>query len=155
MREIKYKAWDLVEARMRAVAFIEFDAAGDIANIALIGKPLDKKHGYVARFDERPDGEDLILMQFTGLRDAEGKEIYEGDILKWTAPEPDMVDSSWPSEVTVVGFTTASFTRKNIQGEEEALDCNVGDVENGVLVSEEVIGNIYENPDLLANPQQA
>jgi hypothetical protein len=58
------------------------------------------------------------------------------------------VDHSWPSEVTVIGFKDGSFTRRNHHGIEESLNTNEGDISEERLVEEEVIGNIYENPEL-------
>lgn len=77
-------------------------------------------------------GENGILMQFTGLKDKNGKEIYEGDVLdnyggkynsivEWNAGEDDECRNY------IAGFW---------------LNYEPGDLE--------VIGNIYENPELIA-----
>ena len=73
----------------------------------------------------------IILMQYTGLKDKNGKEIYEGDILKGTfygfpMPEYDYVFQIYWDEKEK-GFMASYF---------EPSEC-------------EVIGNIYDNPELL------
>jgi len=108
MREIKFRAWDKAEKMMRKV----WD---DLAHI---------------------DG--LELMQFTGLLDKSGKEIYEGDVLK-CRNHLDTLSYGYapgPSTENTFGYywTTSG----------SAL-ATVDDVEDRY----EVIGNIYEHSELL------
>lgn len=80
-----------------------------------------------------------ILMQFTGLKDKNGKEIYEGDLLyckKTSEMFPD--EDRWISDVR---YSEASFTYRG----DDPLE------ENECLEEMEVIGNIYENPELLTD----
>jgi uncharacterized phage protein (TIGR01671 family) len=75
--------------------------------------------------------EDIELMQFTGILDKNGKEIYEGDIVLF---------SDWkPKVIAFKDKSFAGFTLKNTD-----LFLTTYDSERM-----EVIGNIYENPDLL------
>jgi hypothetical protein len=80
--------------------------------------------------DDFPENDDdFILMQFTGLHDKNGKEIYEGDI----------VGSSWGyphSKVGIVDFENIIYAKH---------ECVIPD-------DLEVIGNIYEHPELLKEP---
>ena len=72
---------------------------------------------------------DLITMQFTGLKDKNSKEIYEGDIIK--------TQDDYNSErIIEVRFGNAEFYPL----------ANAGRIQNKIF---EVIGNIYENPELL------
>lgn len=135
-REIKYRAWDLVSSTMRHVSVIEFDAAGEICNIALAAPGLDTKHGYHARFEERENGDDLILMQYTGLHDKNGVEIFEGDVLKCK-------NSS--QGVLIWNTKRAGYLLDTTQ----TKDGWTHPIDGFDIGTAEVTGNIYENPELL------
>ncbi len=75
--------------------------------------------------------ESTPVMQFTGLKDSEGKEIYEGDILSW--PERQMEAE--------VKFNNCKFFLKDVDSDFKE-DMNLHHPFR-------IIGNIFENPELL------
>jgi len=111
MREIKFRAWDARHSHWLKIRSLQFD--GDLRGSEATGFEKD-----LAYF---PIKENVILMQFTGLKDKNGKEIYEGDILG---------DVAW-RQVVEWDKDSACFL-----GLESLWDFSV-------------IGNIYETPDLL------
>lgn len=122
MRPIKFRAWDKDEKKM------------------IIPKKSDVWHPVIRMLDgknfvDRKNSKNWELMQFTGLHDKNGKEIYEGDIVKSSMPYNDTtIDKidvvEWNDEVC--SFELTKGVRTFFKG-----------------LIHEVIGNIWENPELL------
>lgn len=74
-----------------------------------------------------------VWLQYTGLKDKHGKEIYEGDILQ--LPSRYYGDTYYEKSIGVIEWDYDSWYVKN-QGDAQYSDM-------------EIIGNIYENPELL------
>ncbi len=123
MREIKFRGWDKVDGVMWLWPAVKQFAM----------KELEENTAFA-------------YMQYTGLKDKNGKEIYEGDIVR--------LDDNWMPEVR--GRWTVVFQEVNGQwalerGKDELwkmlswVDINAPKSADWAL---EVLGNIYENPDL-------
>lgn len=131
-REIKLRAWDKKHKRMvnldTPTAFCEsgYDEIDYIAFSEGDARYVDSNQVVWA--------EQYELMQYTGLKDRHGVEIYEGDIVR----EYDDYDG----EPAIIDWNTddACF-RINYDGESDGF-YNIG----STMI--EVIGNIYENPEL-------
>lgn len=90
----------------------------------------------------RPRDKNIILMQSTGLFDKNGKEIFEGDILEVTDKH------SW-LEVVSYSQEKAMFVTEEINREFKVPESPLYDLSDSTFLKFEVIGNIYENPELL------
>lgn len=95
-------------------------------------------------FEEPEPMSDTVLMQFTGLLDRHGKEIYEGDIVLNFGDIHEHTDKYWE-----IYFSNGSFWMKTLNQISittiKKIPVN-SQLENNYV---EVIGNIYENPNLL------
>ena len=82
----------------------------------------------------RQDGSEFIPLEFTGLKDKNGKEIYEGDVVK----------GGVIGELVEIYWRNGGFGIKNQFTKDNPDSITFIDLE-----ACEVIGNIYENPELL------
>lgn len=82
------------------------------------------------------------VMQYTGLKDKNGKEIYEGDVLKRVQYYED--GSTPDLHFGIITWDDCYFYSHSIKNE---ISRSIGNKPD--CVSYEVIGNIYENPELL------
>ena len=94
--------------------------------------------------------DDIPVMQFTGLKDKNGKDIYEGDVLnKKTTYQNNMADRRFQIETQrLVTFEAGSFIDGNTGISLYDKLRNISYSPNG-WTDYEVIGNIYESPELL------
>jgi hypothetical protein len=128
-RELKFRAWDSVDRVMKDPFTLSDIAAGYDC-----GYRVDKDLPLVRPHDE--DDRDFI-MQYTGLKDKDGREVYEGDIIeaKHYAPQRYLV------EFIEGGFC---LTHPKLNG--YPMDINLMYPSTGCMFK--VIGNIYENEEL-------
>lgn len=127
-REIKFRAWDNNEEWMVDDMLLSFD--GEILTDDV--QPHDTPYKEIELADEGR----YELMQFTGLHDKNGVDIYEGDVLR---------DSE---SIVIVKFVSGEFSvdYRTIGGKWR----NYGSLFDYLEDYEgEIIGNIYENSDLL------
>lgn len=131
MREIRFRAWRTDEKYM---------VTSDTGVLTVLRNCYGNKGlAEQARFsniDNQPNPNKFILMQYTGLKDKTGKEIYEGDILDCSYINP--MSKEVVKRLFEVVFKDGCFKAKCIGHSPYFVN------EKGV-----VAGNIYENPELL------
>ena len=131
MREIKFRAWLKEDKKMVNVETMDF------ADKSM--QYLEKSEIVNAYLLRRVIFDDIELMQYTGLKDKNGAEIYDGDIV--------LVELSGTSTwyKTVVKIKEGAFIASLIDGEDYIYIFNCGFDSNDF----EILGNIYENKNLL------
>lgn len=127
----KYRAWNKSTKEMYE--------ADDIVYIDFEEKQICVKTLFFERAS-RYDFNDIVLMQSTGLTDKNGKEIFEGDILSVETDEENVkVEVSWDSKHALFAFESKKYNEKIPL--DELFEDN--------SYPFKIIGNIYENPELL------
>lgn len=92
-------------------------------------------------------GDGCILMQFTGLLDKHGKEIYEGDIIRSYGPYGE--ENRFIIQYGQGGYDSGYYPYIGFYCEEVETDYTDGFAMEMFEENKEVIGNIYENAELL------
>lgn len=97
--------------------------------------------------DSALESKDIVLMQYTGLKDKNGVEIYDGDVVK--AIYEDIEESTHLVAWDYGSFSYPAFDLVGWVGQANGFS---DAIESGSYTLE-VIGNIYENPELLETPR--
>lgn len=153
MREIKFRAWDKNDKVMREVYGIQFPKRSNhgVRKNTVIEMHCSDYEGQKAIiFSDFTDSiERVELMQYTGLKDKNGKEIYEGDVLEIGNNIANI------SNVGFVEYNDGTFEVTEMDGKVSwnLYDCIFYPGEDSTTGKStepaEIIGNIYENPDLV------
>ena len=119
MREIKFRVWDKNDKKWH----IQYPNCSSFFDVYKVGG-----------FGCKSEGGDYILMQYTGLKDKNGVEIYEGDVVREDSP---------PHHCGEIKYDGGAFYISGITDGYSEL-CHI-------LVDDfwEIIGNVHENPELL------
>lgn len=128
---LRFRAWYvLAEEMINEILMISF------VRKEIIGKFSDGSTSVPLKFEDKRNGEDVVLMQSTGLFDKNGKEVFVGDIIKCTRGCLHEVYIEKEYGGTYIGGMPAIYLKGIREGYAWTGD-------------EEIIGNIYENPELL------
>ena len=123
----KYRVWDKELQTMLDVSLIDFKKG------VLVGEHWEFGETNFMSFDE------IVLMQSTGLFDKNNKEIFEGDVVRQVRTQPTTENE------TITGVVTMSEGAWLIMNDNEQLASYLWSETD----ENEIIGNIYENKDIL------
>ena len=133
----KFRAWDKDKKWMVYDVQNAYDGLWSERN----SDEINDYYSYVSTFRSFTDGEDFNFMQYTGLEDANGLEIYEGDIML------DYKKVTRNKKTTVVEDYWEVYYKKEYG---QFLLRSANKVRHLSFAAElEISGNIYENPELL------
>jgi uncharacterized phage protein (TIGR01671 family) len=127
-REIKFRAWN-----------------GEFMHYPMAESYVVRFDGVVRKFNaitQKYTTQEWELMQYTGLKDKYGKEVYEGDIVK--TPLNNICEIKWAEVIEEWRGDIFKYTGFGLRNIKYNKMYHLDDVE-----SFEIIGNIYANPELL------
>lgn len=134
-REIKFRAWDIETETMEVVSWIFFyQEADEFWGVACVEYLDGDVGGRVVWWEN--GHKQSILMQYTWLKDNNGKEIYEGDFYRYMIEK-----TNWRKKEVI-----ERFPYMNIENASRYWEVRKKIKDKKI----EIIGNIYENPELLS-----
>ena len=137
-REIKFRAWDKAKHRMLGVDQLAFGPNGELVSIYSDGP--DFSNDSDALMGEKPDLNEAVLMEYTGLQDKNGRKIYEGDVL-----DIGLRNQDGKPVIAPVNYETYAAGY--------VLDNGGNGIWQRLTEDCEVIGNIFEDKQLLEGKQ--
>lgn len=145
MSEIKFRVWDKKNNKL-------YD--GSNGAIGWSGSYIFQRNGILSlKSIEGNQDDNLIFMQFTGLKDKNGKDIYEGDMVRYETRENSFGIHQVIYEQLAAAFLLQAITRASVNpvGMKYLGDIVRSNKQYDTRTYElcEVIGNIYENPQPL------
>ena len=144
--DIKFRIWDSLKKEM---FFEGFHVFGEVTMFDAIGSYAFETKGERASIERYND---FYIMQFTGCKDKNGKDIYEGDFLKcrFVNYAYDEIDNpKEPKWIEKVSYVIRQNRGWWVKG--EGFGWEGEDLWNWELA--EVIGNVFSNPELLEGVQ--
>lgn len=122
MREIKFRGWHKEQKKMYSAE----EMGQDQLTLMPDGRGFANIHSTSTKLSQIDNNQQMIPLQYTGLKDKNGIEIYEGDIVEWRNKHWYKVyfeNGCYKAD----GYELESYAKEEIK----------------------IIGNIYENPELL------
>ena len=140
MREIKFRGKRIDNGEWVCGYYVKYEHMGDTKHIII----TNWAQVYVNSYEIDPE----TVGQYTGLKDKNGVEIYEGDIVDFTTFDHNDIDTQWRG---VVKFSFGGWQIWN-NGKSPYYDTDGAFELDWVCYQDEeieVIGNIHDNPELL------
>ena len=134
MKNLKFRAWDFNKKLMRyVITDIRWLISGGPVAIKWCTSEIDE--GYLHNRNKK----EFILMQYTGLKDNNGKEIYEGDLLFHTGDKDALFEIFYNSDEARFSNCRTHYKNGRCGGVIPTMNSK----------RYEIAGNIYVNPEML------
>ena len=148
MREIKFKGWH----KAQKIMYSPEEMGRDQLTLMPDGRGFANIHSTSTRLSRIDGGRKMMPLQYTGLKDKNGKEIYEGDILRDDVGEINEVKfgklplgKAGDCVCTYPSFYAKCYGKLGMAPYYECAE---------IADWMEIIGNIYENPELIATRRE-